>query len=170
MAITEPRLDYLGRGVDCRTPPETWLDTLDHYSAEKIRHINDKNINEMQISKKESRSKCSKKTSTCQFKAKLHLKPHEVLKLGGELKAKQCVSNTDEVHINYHGSRVVTMLDDTSNDPDIITREGSHYIRYECQLIQFILKHIEREKHKANTKSSDATGTDKTETFGKMMQ
>ena len=28
--------DYLGRGVDGRTQPETWLDVLDEYSREKF--------------------------------------------------------------------------------------------------------------------------------------
>ena len=163
MAIAEPRLDYLGRGVDCRTPHETWLDTLDHYSAEKIRNVNGKNINEMQTWKKESKSKYSKNGCEWQFKAKLQFKPHEVMTLGGELKAKRHTSNTKEIHRNQQSTRIVTMIDDISNDPDVITREGSHYTRYECQLIEFILKYIERQKHKANEKSSDTTGIEKIE-------
>ena len=167
MAAADPKLphvDYLGKGVDCTTPSDTWLDTLDKsHRAEKIRRVNSEKIDVKPSVKNTSESVYNREGRKKNVQASMHVKPHEVLKLGGHLKAERCTSNTKEVHRNQQRTRIVTMLDDTSDDPDNIIREGSHYTRYECKLIESILKYIERQKHKANKKSSDTTGIDKIE-------
>ena len=57
MAQVASKVDYLGRGVDCREPEETWLDKLDRYTTEKIRDFSDGSITENPVTKKKNRIK-----------------------------------------------------------------------------------------------------------------
>ena len=157
--------DYLGRGVDGRTPPETWLDALDAYSSAKIRNVHPKeeNIFVKPVSQYKFQLNCQTKKSSMNAEGNFNVKPHPVLQLGGKLTAKRDTSKMWKSHKTHHITRRVIMYDDTSKDPGTITRNGTHYTKYECELSQFILEHIGALQREAKEESA----TDEDETLGK---
>ena len=151
------KIDYLGRGVDGRTPPETWLDELDAYSSEKIRDLHPEGENfkaDYQVHRRISESRSQLGLSVMRAKGKLGVNLHPALQLGAKLSAKRDTSKKLEKHKYHNITRRMTMIDDTSKDPGTITRNGKHYTKYECQLSQFILEHIEFLQRKANKESA----------------
>lgn len=163
------KLDYLGRGVDCRQSSDTWLKKLDNYGAEKVRELdpNNKNMKIKPVSKRETLS-CENTTETKKgMGGKINAMPHQSVKLYGELVAKQDTSKYTKCKIEYQSTRIVTMLDDTSLDPHIIIRKDppTHYTKYEKELSQSILEHIKGMQTKAGT-----NGGEESRCLGKMIK
>jgi hypothetical protein len=173
MAQVASKLDYLGRGVDCREPEEKWLEKLDDYGAEKIRDLSPKdgNIIPNPVQKKKTESRNEKTESKKGVEGNVKVTPHKSINLGGELKVKRDSSKTTKYRIEIHSTRIVTMRKDTSQDPDIVKRDGTnppiHYTKYEKELCQFILEHIDTMQTEASTKGGEeATAT----CLGKMIK
>ena len=83
----DQKLDYLGRGVDGRTPHDTWLDALDMYSASKVQDIHPKNKN-IKIAEVDTENCEMNETSrNCEVNAggTVNVAPHESFQLGGKL-------------------------------------------------------------------------------------
>lgn len=163
-ASFDPKIDYLGRGVDGRTPPNTWLDALDKYSANKIWDIHQKNKN-IEIMKVDTENcEQNERSRNCELNVggSLSVAPHKSLQLGGKLQAKRDIRHSQTCRTVLKTMRVATMLDDTSNDPNILRRGGkspTHYTKYERELSRFILEHTEVQQDKQHTQAT--TGTDR---------
>ena len=171
MAQVASKSDYLGRGVDYREPEKTWLDKLDRFATEKIRDFSERSVIENPVIKKtiESRDKTtgSKKSVEGSVKAT----PYKGIDLGAELTAKRDSSTMTNYKINEHSKRILALDGDTSQDLDIIKREGTnppiHYTKYEAKLSQFILDKIDAMQTEANAKGGEeATAT----CLGKMIK
>jgi hypothetical protein len=160
MAQVASKLDYLGRGVDCREPEQTWLEKLDDYGAEKIRDLDpsERNIIENPVQKNKTESRNETTESKKRVEGSLKVTPHKGINLGGELKVKRDSSKTTKYREESRSTRIVTMRKDTSQDPDIVKRDGDgtnppiHYSKYEKELSQFILEHIGTMQTEASTK------------------
>ena len=141
-------MDYLGRGVDCRELEETWLDKLDCYNTAKIRDFNegDGSITVNPVTKKKTESRNKTTDSKKRVEGSVKVTPHRSINLRGELKVKRDSSKMTKCRIDSRSTRIVTMRQDTSQDPHIIKRDGTdppiHYTKYEKELGQFILEHI----------------------------
>ena len=164
-SVDPTKLDYLGRGVDCREPKEKWLDRLDDYGADKIRDLalNNENINKPNFVKK-NKTESTDETTDSKKGAEGHVKvkPHESLKLGGELKVKHDTSKTTRNKTGSQTTKIVTMRGDTSKDPLIIKRDHdrpTHYTKYETELSQFILEHIDEKQKEANHEKVDVASS-----------
>ena len=165
------KLKYLGKGVDGRTPPETWLTALDKYSADNIRDLNEQHLN-IDVKKVENTTtKRDVDTVRTDWNVEAHfgITPHPTVpvQLEGDLTAKRTMKKMTNFSLVRKTTRVATMLDDTSNDPNIITRAckpPTHYTKFECQLSQFVLEYIAKEQEEADWLSSheatDSTGRD----------
>lgn len=149
--VDPTKLDYLGRGVNCREddPQKPWLDTLDASGADKIRGTTSENVLEKPVKINRKKSNDESAESKKGAEGSVHAKPHESLKLGAELKTKRDTSKTTKYWREYQSTKIVTMLDNTSQDPDIIKRDGTHYTTYEKELSQSILDYIKIEQEKA---------------------
>ena len=149
--VDPTKLDYLGRGVNCREddPQKPWLDTLDASGADKIRGTASKNILEKPVKINKKKSNDESAESKKGVEGSVHAKPHESLKLGAELKTKRDASTTTKYRREYQSTKIVTMLDSTSEDPDNIKRGGTHYTNYESKLSKSILDYIEKKQEKA---------------------
>ena len=161
MAQVDSKLNYLGRGVDCREPSDTWLDRLDYYCTENIRDLNDGNII-VQTNETESRNETTE--SKKRVEGSVKATPHRSINLGGELKVKRDSSTTKKHKIDCYSTRIVTLKEDTSQDLNIIKREGTdppiHYTKYEAKLSQFILEHIDAiQTEVSTTGGEEATAT-----------
>lgn len=158
MAKVASKLDYLGRGVDCREPEETWLDNLDHYNTKKIRDFSEKdgNIIENPVTKNKTESRNETTESKKRVEGSVKVTPHRSINLGGELKVKRDSSTTTKYKIDSRSTRIVILKEDTSQDLHIIKRESTdppiHYTKYEKELSQFILDHIDAMQTEASTK------------------
>jgi hypothetical protein len=161
MAQVASKSDYLGRGVDSKEPKDTWLDKLATYGASKIRDLapNDGNIIENPVNKEKKKLGNETTEGKKGVEGSLNVTPHRVLKLGGELKVKRDSSKTTKYQEKSRSTRTVTMIDDTSKDPDIVKRDGTnppiYYTKYEQELCQFILKHIDTKQTEASTKGGE---------------
>ena len=159
MAQVASKVDYLGRGVDCREPKETWLDKLDHYGTEKIRDFSDGSVTEIPVKKNKIESRNEITESKKRVEGSVKATPHRGINLRGELKVKRDSSKMTKYKVNSHSTRIVTLKDDTSQDLDIIKREGTdppiHYTEYEKKLSQFILEHIGTMQTEASTKGGE---------------
>ena len=156
------KLDYLGRGVDCREPKATWLDKLDTYSADKIRDLasNSENIKKGTLQKKNIESNEETEGSKKGAEASVKAKPHDSLKLGGELTVKRDNSKTTRYKIDSQTTKIIIMRDDTSQDPNIIRRDGGHhYTKYEQELSQFIIEYIDTNQREVSSEEAVDTGT-----------
>jgi hypothetical protein len=157
----DSKLDYLGRGVDCREPKNTWLDKLDSYGGGKIRDLapSDGNIDPNPVTKSKTESGNETTEGKKGVEGSVKVTPHRVLKLGGELKVKRDSSKTTKYRKDSHSTKIVTMIDDTSQDPHIIKRDGTnppiHYTKYENELCQFIL--IDTKQTEESTKGGEET-------------
>ena len=149
--------DYLGRGVDGRTPRESWLDALDAYSSEKIRNVHPKeeNIIVTPVSQYKSEFNSQTKKSSMNADVNLNAKPHSMLQLGGKLTAKRDTSKMWKTHKSHNITRRIIMSDNISKDPDTISRDDTYYSKYECELSQFILEHICELQRVAKEESED---------------
>ena len=168
MAQVASKLDYLGRGIDCREPVETWLVQLDLslYATEKIRDFNEghASIIENIVTMKKTESRDETTESKKRVEGSVKVTPHSSINLGGELTVKRDSSTTTKYKINRHLIRIFTLKEDTSQDLDIIKREGTdlpiHYTKYEAKLSQFILDNIDAMQAEASTKGGEeATAT-----------
>ena len=148
-AVVDPtKLDYLGRGVDCREPRETWLEMLDAYGADKIRDLapNSGNVKQTPVQKNKTESSNETIESKKGVEGNAKVSPHKAINLGGELKVHRDISRTTKCRIDSWSTKIVTMCEDISKDPNIINRGGDppiHYTKYEIELSRFILEHIE---------------------------
>ena len=165
--IDPTKLNYLGRGVDCREPRKTWLETLDTLRTDKIRDLapNNGNIEENQIKNSETVSSNetteSKKGIQGSAKVPLCKGPN----LGLELKVKRDTSTTTKSRTESRSTKIVTMCKDTSQDPNIISRDGKppiHYTKYEIELSQFILEHIKTMQTESSFEGEEQTCLGKT--------
>ena len=120
--------DYLGRGVDGRTPPETWLDALDQYSREKVRNVHPKeeNISVKPVALYRSQSRYKMNKSTTNAEGNFSVIPHPTVHLGGKLMAEHDTSKMWTSHKIRHITKMVVMYDDASKDPGTITRNNSY--------------------------------------------
>ena len=166
MAQVASKLDYLGRGVDCREPEETWLDNLDHYTTKKIRDFSegDGSITENPVTKKKTESRNETTESKIKVEGSVKATPHRGINLRGELKVKRDISKMPKYKINSYSTRIVILKEDTSQDLYIIKREGTdppiHYTKYEKELSQFILDDIDTMQTEASAKGGEeATAT-----------
>ncbi len=156
--VDDSKLDYLGRGVDCREPKDTWLDKLDSYGGPKIRDLapNNGNINPNLVKKDEINKGNENVESKKGVEGNLKVTPHRVLNLGGELKVKRDSGKTTKYRKEIHSTRTVTMKDDTSQDPHIVKTDGTnHCTKYEKELSQFILERIDKLQTEASTKGGE---------------
>ena len=171
MAQVASKADYLGRGVDCRERKETWLDKLDRYTTEKIRDFSDGSVTENPVSKKKTESRNETTESKKRVEGSVKVTPHRGINLRGELKVRRDSSKMTKCRIDSRSTKIVIMLQDTSQDPHIIKRDGTdppiHYTKYEKELSQFILEHIDAMQTEASTKGGEeATAT----CLGKMIK
>jgi hypothetical protein len=165
MAQVAFELDYLGRGVDCREPKDTWLDKLDAHGGSKLRDLapNVGNIIQNSVQKNKTEWRNETTESKKGIEGNVKVTPHKGLRLGGELKVKRYGSETTKKYgVHSFSTRIVTMRKDTSQDPDIVKRDGTdppiHYTKYQKELSQFILEHIGTMQTEASTKGGeDAT-------------
>lgn len=165
--VDHTKLDYLGRGVDCREQRQTWLETLDALGSDKLRDLapNNRNLthNVVKKNKIESSNETTERKKGVDSSAKATL--HKGLNLGGELKVRRDISTTKKCRIDSRSTKIITMDKDTSQDPNIISRDDNppiHYTKYEKELSQFILEHIDTMQREASTKGEDATRLGKT--------
>ena len=170
-ANDDSKLNYLGCGVDCRKTRNALLEDLDN-GEYKIRELapNDGNIirNRVLSNKIETRNETTKSKKGVEGSVKVT--PYRSINLSKEVKVKRDSNESKKYRIASHSTRIVMMNKDTSHDPHIVKREGTgtdppiHYTKYEQELSQFILEHIETE---ASTKGGEeATAT----YFGKMIK
>ena len=165
--VDSEKLKYLGKGVDGRTPPETWLTSLDTYSADSIRDLNPTHLN-IEVKKVEKTNiEVVTETEEIDFNTEtdVGIEPHPTVpvKLGWNLTAKLNIEKTSNSKLVWKTTKVVIMFDDTSNDPNIITRgckPPTHYTKYERQLSQFILEYIAAKQKEQDSQAADSTGTD----------
>lgn len=142
------KLEYLGRGVDCRTPRNTWLSILDACDGNKIVPHDRKNVKVTTVAAKHSDS--VDKTSQCSKGGgcSLSIKPHECAKLVGELTVNRSTSTATTHQNKFIITKMATM---TNINPDILGKDRSiHCTEYERWLCEFILKHIgemQKEQH-----------------------
>ena len=94
------------------------------------------------------------KKSTTNAEGNFNVKPHPVMHLGGKLTAKHDTSKMWMSHKIHHITKRVVMYDDTSKDPGTIMRNNTHYTKYECELSQFILDHIDELQREAKNESA----------------
>jgi hypothetical protein len=94
------------------------------------------------VSQYESEFTSQLKKSTTNAQGNFNIKPHPGLQLGGKLTAKHDTSKMWKSHKIRHITRRVIMYDDASKDPGTITRNYTHYTKYECELSRFILEYI----------------------------
>ena len=170
MAQVASKLNYLGRGVDCREPSDTWLDELDHYCTENIRDL-DPNHGNIIVQKNKIESRNETTESKKGVEGSVKATPHRGINLGKELKVKRDSSKISKYQVDSRSTKIVTMRKDTSQDPHIIKREGTyppiHYTKYEKELSQFILEHINAMQTEPSTKGrEEAIAT----YFGKMIK
>ena len=136
----DAKLDYLGRGVDCRSPRNTWLKTLDTYSDDKIASCNSKSVKVTPI--KEKRLEAVDETNQCTKSGRcgLNIKPHECAKLLGQLTVDRCTSRATKCK-----KKCIITKKATTDGPDILSKDGGtqQCIKYERDLCEFILKYIE---------------------------
>ena len=171
MAQNASKVDYLGRGVDFREPKETWLDKLDRYATEKIRDFSDESIKENPVTKKKKETGDNTTESKKGAEGSVKATPHSSIELEGEFKVKRDSSTTTKYEINEHSTMILVLKDDTSQDLNIIKREGTnppiHYAKYETKLSQFILDDIDAMQTEASAKGGEeATAT----CLGKMIK
>ena len=174
MAQVASKLDYLGRGVDCRELEENWLHKLDRYNTKKIRDFSEKdgNIIENPVTTNKTELRNETTESKKRVEGSVKVTPHKSINLGGELKVKRDSSTTTRCRIDSRSTKIVTLNEDTSQDLHIIKREGTdppiHYTKYEKELSQFILDHIGTMQTEASTKGQgkEATAT----CLGKMIK
>ena len=83
------KIDYLGRGVDCRTPKDTWFNKLDNYSGDRI--IAQKKMDIIEIPITTTREEAVDETvqSITGGECGIGIKPHECVNLFGEVTAKR---------------------------------------------------------------------------------
>ena len=83
------KIDYLGRGVDCRTPKHTWFDKLDNYSGDGI--IAQKKMDIVEIPITTTREEAVDETvqSITGGECGMGIKPHEYVNMFGEVTAKR---------------------------------------------------------------------------------
>ena len=149
----DQKLDYLGRGVDGRTPRDTWLDALNTYSASKVQdiHTGNKNIKIMKV----NTGNCEKNENReLNAGGSLSVTAHESFQLGGKLQVKRDTLHSETCRTVFKTTTVLTMVDDTSNDPNILGKPPTHYTNYERELSQFILEHIEAQQDKQHVEAS----------------
>ena len=106
------------------------------------------------VSQHKSESSCHMKKSTTNAEGNFNVKPHPVTQLGGKLTAKHDTSKLWRSHKVRHITRRVVMYDDASKDPGTIMRNNTHYTKYECELSQFILDHIDELQREAKNESA----------------
>ena len=150
MAQVASKRNYLGRGVDCREPKETWLDNLDRYTTEKIRDFSDESVTENPVAKKKTESRDETTESKKRVEVSVKATPHRSINLGGELTVKRDSSMTTKYKIDIHSTKILTLEGDGTDPPS----------KYEEKMSQFILEHIDAMQTKANTKGGEeATAT-----------
>ena len=140
----DPKLDYLGKGVDCRKPSDTWLDELDH--ADKIRDLAPDNIEVHPVVKRRRETRDRSTESKTEAGGSISAKPHESLQIGANFEGKRAISETTKYEIEIITTKIAKICKDAHKDPNtVISRDGTHYTKYEEELSQFILEHIETE-------------------------
>ena len=160
------KLDCLGIGLDGRIPQESWLDAL-CASNIKIRevHPQKQNIEIKKFDKRNSEVNETSRNHALNAGGNLSAKPHESLQLGGKLQVKRDARHSKKSHTVLRTTRVVTMLDDISKDPQNFITRGSkphiHYTKYECDLSRFILEYIEVEQDKQQVQEVTDSDTGK---------
>ena len=139
---SDAKLDYLGRGVNCRTPPDTWLNALDIYRGSKVVACNSKSVNVTPIAEKHLETVNETNQCTKSGGCSMNIKPHECTRLLGELTVNCSTSTTTKCQKKCIVTKKVAM---TSIDPDIPSKDGGtqQCTKYERDLCEFILKYIE---------------------------
>ena len=140
----DPKLDYLGKGIDCRKPSDTvtWLDELDHADY-RVRNLDPKKIRTKSVTKGRKETRDGIIESKIEGEGSISATPHESLQLSANLEGKKGISKTTKYEIEIITTKIATMHKDVSEDLNpIIGRDGAHYTKYEEELSRFILKHI----------------------------
>ena len=139
----DPKLDYLGKGIDCRKPSNTWLDELDH-AEYKVRNLDPQKIQINPVTKRRKETRDGITESKIEGEGNISAKPHESLQLGANLEGKKGISKTTKYEIEIIITKIAKMRKDVREDLNpIIGRDGTHYTKYEEELSQFILEHME---------------------------
>lgn len=139
---SDAKQDYLGRGANCRTPRNTWLNKLDIYRGNKVVACDSKSVKVTPIAEKHLEAVNETNQCTKSGGCGMNIKPHECARLYGELTVNCSTSTTAKCQKKCIVTKKVAM---TSIDPDILSKDGGtqQCTKYERGLCEFILKYIE---------------------------
>ena len=165
VAKIHPKLDCLGKGVDCRKPSDTWLDELDH--ADKVRDLAPDNIEVHPVTKRRRETRNKSTERRIDAGGCIIIKPHPSIQGGAGFEHNRATNRSTKYSIEIITTKIAKMRKDARKDPNVVvSRDGTHYTKYEEKLSQFILEHMET--NGASTK--DLKGANSVAKLGSYLQ
>ena len=133
--------------VDCSDPKtyKEWWQILDANDRDPVRDIaeNYENIDVNPTSSAKVESDESEDERRLKIQGSANVAPYRGIKVGSGFQLERKTQKSNKTTTEYRPTETITFLEDTSKDPNSITRtDGTHYTKFEVNLCKHVLREI----------------------------